>query len=192
VPSPSEGALPEAEIIKRFLEGGIGRQDTQLVGFNSSGADLPILVQRGVAHGISAAGFSSRPDKPWEGRDYFVRHGDWHIDLMNVLSPGGRMTPSLSQIALASGIPGKADVTGADVVDLWAGGEIHRIIEYNQADALTTYLLWLRVVHFAGLLTDEQYSQEQESLATVLAGRGASDTPSLLQYLNRWRTLQGA
>lgn len=191
VPSPAEATLPESAIIERFLERGLGHQDAQLVGFNSSNSDLAILVQRGVAHGLRAPGFSRRPERPWEGRDYFYRHGDWNIDLMRVLGSTGRDIPSLDQMALAARIPGKIEVSGDQVLDLWLAGDVRKIVEYNQYDALTTYLLWLRVVHFAGLLTDAAYESEQAELERLLETRAAQDDGRHLgAYLDCWRTLR--
>lgn len=60
----------EAEIISRFLNA-VGDNNPQLVGFNSAKADLKILVQRAAANTVPAAKFAKRPNKPWEGYDYF-------------------------------------------------------------------------------------------------------------------------
>ena len=45
----------------------VGRRKPQLVGFNSVGSDLPIIMQQAVIKGISAVGFCRRPEKPWYG-----------------------------------------------------------------------------------------------------------------------------
>jgi predicted PolB exonuclease-like 3'-5' exonuclease len=86
LPDVSEGPVDEKTVIERFLSG-IGKLGNrpQLVGYNSGTSDLPILLQRGMATGVRAPEFASRPDKPWEGVDYFVRYGDDHVDLMDVL-----------------------------------------------------------------------------------------------------------
>ncbi len=107
----------EAAVIGSFLEA-VGRNKPQLVGYNSLDADLKIFVQRGVVNGVSAAAFASRPDKPWEGVDYFARTSDWNIDLRNVLGGFGRTVPSLHEIATLSGIPGKMEVDGNQVAEL--------------------------------------------------------------------------
>ena len=70
LPTHNEGEIREADLVARFLEG-IGKHQPQLVGYNSTSADLRILMQRGVAAGVSVPGFAQRPDKPWEGVDYF-------------------------------------------------------------------------------------------------------------------------
>ena len=60
---------------------------------------------------------------------------------------------------------------GAAVVDLWLTDELHRIVQYNEYDALTTYLVWLRLAHFAGFFDDAGYREEQslvEQLVTTI------------------------
>lgn len=184
-------ALPEAELIQRFLEG-VGRTQPQLVGYNSGGADLRILLQRGVALGVQAADFARRPDKPWEGVDYFLPNGDWHVDLQEVLAGRSRGRPSLHELAVASGIPGKMDVAGSDVLDLWQAGRIDQIVAYNECDAITTYLLWLRVAHFGGFFNSKQYEAEQESVRELLSRESQRPGREHLQkYLEAWKQLAG-
>jgi len=179
-------ALPEAELIQRFLEG-VGRTQPQLVGYNSGGADLRILLQRGVALGVQAGDFARRPDKPWEGVDYFIPNGDWHVDLQEILAGRSRGRPSLHELAVASGIPGKLDVAGSDVQDLWQAGRIEHIVAYNECDAVTTYLLWLRVAHFAGFFDTDQYAAEQSLVRDLLTREGQRPGREHLQsYLTAW------
>lgn len=188
LPELSDTDAGEKEIIERFL-GGIGKLGSkpQLVGYNSGASDLPILLQRGVANGVRAREFSWRPDKPWEGLDYFVRYGDGHVDLIDVLGNRGRGSPSLNELATASGIPGKMGTDGGDVIELWISGETDRIVKYNQYDALTTYLLWLRTAHFAGFFSDTQYEEEQQRVRDLLAQKMEEPGHDHLQdYLERW------
>ncbi len=53
----------EVWMLSTFLEA-TGKKKPQLVGFNSQGADLKILVQRAVAKGVQAEGFARHPIKP--------------------------------------------------------------------------------------------------------------------------------
>ena len=190
IPAIDEGALDEPSVLDRFLTA-VGKSKPQLVGFNSNSADVPILVQRGVAHGLSQAEFAHRPEKPWEGRDYFARASDWSIDLKGVLGGWGKATPSLHEFAASCGLPGKLGVDGSGVVDLWLAGDIPAIVAYNECDALTTYLVWLRLVHFAGLVTSDAYAAEQEQLRELLRAKGAeAGRAHLLHYLGQWDASQ--
>jgi predicted PolB exonuclease-like 3'-5' exonuclease len=182
----------EAHVVGTFLEA-LGRCRPQLVGFNSIDSDMKILIQRGVIHGLRAAGFCTRPDKPWEGVDYFARGSDWNLDLKDILGGWGKAVPRLHEVAVQSGLPGKMDVDGNQVAQLWLAGETRKIVEYNQFDALTTYLLWLRVAHFAGHFTDTAYAEEEERVRDLLAKQSQeSESAHLETYLREWDRLRAA
>lgn len=180
----------EAAVVGRFLHG-LGERMPQLVGFNSIQSDLKILVQRGIILGVRAAGFCARPNKPWEGVDYFARASDWNIDLKEVLGGWGKTVPSLHEIAVQSGIPGKMDADGAQVAALWLRGELRRIVQYNELDALTTYLVWLRVAHFCGHFDEAGYAEEQQRVRALLEAESTRpDRAHLRLYLDEWTRLQ--
>lgn len=186
---PRSAEAAEAEILRRFLDG-VGRAKPQMVGYNSASSDFHILVQRGVVTGIQAAEFAARPDKPWEGVDYFGG-GEWHIDLIEILAGRGRARPSLHEMAAACGIPGKFTGAGDDVLDLWTQGRLDAIVAYNEFDALTTYLLWLRVAHFAGFFDADQYQTEQQRLRELLQREGArAGRGHLGDYLTQWHRVR--
>ena len=94
--------LRETSIIEKFLNG-IGKQKPQIVGYNSTASDVLILIQRAITNGLSCPGFAKRPDKPWEGFDYFdSRNSEAHIDMKNILSSWGKGTPSLNELTVLS------------------------------------------------------------------------------------------
>jgi len=180
----------ETSIVDTFL-GAIGKHRPQLVGYCSLDADLKILIQRGMMLGVRAAGFCTRPDKPWEGVDYFARASEWHVDMREILGGWGRSIPSLHELAVQSGIPGKMEVDGNQVAQLWLAGELERIVQYNEYDALTTYLVWLRLAHFAGHLTTEEYAHECGLVRELLLTESAQpERAHLKQYLEEWERLQ--
>jgi len=179
----------EKYIISTFLDT-LGRLKPQIVGYNSVSADLKILIQRGIANGIMAKHFSKRPDKPWEGVDYFSDRSDHNIDLMRILSGWGKSTPSLNEISVVSGIPGKLGIDGSEVAPMWLEGRINEIVAYNEYDALTTYLLWLRIAHFAGLFDDNQYVKEQELVEKLIVNESQKEERNhLLKFLDEWKRL---
>ena len=187
--NPQADACGEGVMLKQFLDA-VGRRCPQLVGYNSSGADLKILIQRAVINGIAAESFCRRPDKPWEGVDYFARDSEWNIDLMRILGGWGKSTPSLHEMATLSGIPGKLGLDGGDVSRLWLSGDRQRIVDYNECDAITTYLLWLRVAHFAGKFTVDDYEVEQDRVRDLLEHESGKPGKShLAEYLAEWDRL---
>ena len=180
----------ESHVVGTFLDK-VGQYRPQLVGFNSASADLKAMIQRAVVLGLSAPGFCKRPDKPWEGADYFdSRNSEASIDLKEVIGGWGKATPSLHEIATLSGIPGKMEVEGEQVAGLWLAGNLAKIVAYNECDALTTYLVWLRVAHFAGHFSDEQYEQEQRQVRDLLEQEASENSKGYLKkYLAEWQKL---
>lgn len=189
LPKEADAPMAEGELINKFLAY-VGKYKPQLVGFNSLTSDLPILLQRGIAAGISAGGFCQRPDKPWEGTDYFARATEAHIDLKNILSGWGIGTPSLHELAAVLGIPGKMGTDGSTVVDLWVDGDLRRIVEYNHFDALTTYLVWLRTALFAGFFSPVQYRTEENRVRNLITDNVAAGQHHLSRYLDKWNQFQ--
>jgi predicted PolB exonuclease-like 3'-5' exonuclease len=89
-------------------------------------------------------------------------------------------------------MPGKLSGDGQMVAPLWLKGELAKIVAYNEFDALTTYLLWLRLAHFGGFLAAEQYEQEQELLRQLLTTESREpDRSHLKDYLEEWDALRG-
>lgn len=181
----------ESNILGTFLQA-VGKHRPQLVGFNSHTADLKILVQRALVNGLSAPDFCHRPDKPWsEEADYFARANELNIDLLDILGAWGKAGLSLHEVATLSGIPGKMDTHGDEVPQMWLTGRWREIIEYNCFDALTTYLVWLRLAFFGGMLTREQYAEEQELLHhSMFEWMEKPEFQFLERYLEEWERLR--
>lgn len=188
----SDDEAREASLVATFLEA-VGKHRPQLVGFNSQDSDLKILIQRGVILGVQAKAFAHRPEKPWEGIDYFARGSDWNVDLKEILGGWGKSVPSLNEIAVQAGIPGKLGVDGNDVAEMWLRGRIAEIVAYNEFDALTTYLVWLRMAHFAGFFTAEAYAREQQHVQALIERESTTGgKPHLARYLKEWDRLRAA
>lgn len=182
--------VAEASVVGTFLDA-LGKNRPQLVGFNSLQSDLKILIQRGLILGLAAPAFCERPAKPWEGIDYFARGSDWNVDLKEIVGGWGLASPSLHEMAVQSGIPGKMGVDGNDVAPLWLEGRLDRIVRYNECDALTTYLVWLRLAHFAGFFDGREYLREQEFVADLLQSEIAKGgREHLEEYLESWNRLR--
>lgn len=185
---PMNGSVPaEGQIIYQFLHY-VGVREPQLVGFNSLESDLQVLIQRALVNEVRAELFCKRPDAPWRGRDYFdSKNSEWHLDLMQRFSRTTAMKPKLNDLARLCGFPGKLDVDGAQVVDLWLKGDVDQIIRYNQIDALNTYLLWLRVANFACKISEEDYAAEQDDFRDFLDREAEKELNShIRRFLEKW------
>lgn len=183
--SASEGAM-----LARFLDG-VSRQKPQLVGFNSSSSDMPVIFQRALVNGLSAPSFcraASRDNKEFMG--YMSKYSDAHVDLKGILSGWGKSVPSLHEIAQVCGIPGKMGTDGRDVVELWLSGDTRRVVEYNEFDALTTYLLWLKTARLAGFFTEEEYACEEERVRGMITAAAMQPRHAHLgAWLEAWERL---
>lgn len=136
--------LSEAEMLAG-LEASF-RQQPLLVGFNSSGFDLPVLRYRALALGVAMPALLGPG-----GRDYTHRFGTAHVDLCERLS-GFRATapPSLAEACSLLGIPAKGEMSGYDVEPAMAAGRGAEVAQYCETDVAATYLLWLRWMQAMG------------------------------------------
>lgn len=183
LPTASNLESTESAIIDNFFRSA-AKHLPQFVGFSSTNSDIHILVQRAMANEICAGAIANRPDKPWEGRDYFARNSDFHVDLQEMLGYWGNK-PSLNEMAATCNVPGKIDVDGDQVVELWNGDNVKKIVEYNEFDVLTTYLVWLRLAKFSGKVNEESYLNEVKIFRSFLENL-LEEKPHLQKFLEKW------
>jgi predicted PolB exonuclease-like 3'-5' exonuclease len=81
--SPEED---EASIVARFFDG-IERYKPQLVSWNGSTFDLPVLHYRAMIHGIAGCCYwdQGEIDRDFKFNNYLARYHTRHLDLMDVL-----------------------------------------------------------------------------------------------------------
>jgi 3'-5' exonuclease len=167
VGAPHIGERSEKALIGSFVDR-IADLSPQLVTFNGSSFDLPVLRYRAMVHGIVAPGLASRP--------YFNRYTEDAIDLCDVLSSfsfQGKAT--LHELCLVMGLPGKPDgMSGEDVEKYYRDGHIREIAEYCESDVVNTYRLWLRYELFRGRLTDAEFQASESGLVDFIKERGKS------------------
>lgn len=183
LPRPGADPTDEAALLCTLLDA-IGTHRPQLVGFNSRSADLHLLVQRGVARGLHAPGLCRQEARPYVGVNYFYRYGDFHVDLMEILGGRGSSAVSLREMALLIGLPAKPIANGSGVTDLWLGGHYDKVVAYNECDAVTTYLLWLRTAHFAGCFSASEYARERRLVEEMLHREVDGGKMHLREYLS--------
>jgi predicted PolB exonuclease-like 3'-5' exonuclease len=183
--SLGEGGDDEAALIERFFDG-IERYVPQLVSWNGSGFDLPVLHYRGMIHGLSAPRYweTGDTDRAFRFNNYQNRFHDRHTDLMDVLAGySGRAVAPLDQLATLCGFPGKLGMSGADVRHEIAAGRFDAVRDYCEHDVLNTYLLWLRFRRLRGELDDSGYETECGRVRDALR---EAEKPHLDQFLNAW------
>jgi predicted PolB exonuclease-like 3'-5' exonuclease len=178
----------EAELITRFFEG-IDKYTPDLVSWNGSGFDMPVLHYRALKAGVSAPRYweTGDEDSSFRYNNYLSRYHWRHLDLMDVLSSfQGRARASLSDMATLLGLPGKLGFSGAQVWDAVLEGKLAAVRDYCETDVLNTYLILLRFELFRGRLDQGGYAEELERLRVLLR---ASTAAHHAQFLQAWEAL---
>jgi 3'-5' exonuclease len=181
----------ERELVQRFFDG-LDRYVPELVSWNGSGFDLPVLHYRALRHGVSAARFweTGDGDREFRYNNYLSRFHWRHIDLMDVLSGyGASGRASLDLVAQLLGLPGKLGMSGANVWSAYQRGELAAIRDYCETDVLNTYLIYLRFQLIRGVLDPQGYQAELAQVETKLE---QSDRPHLRLFLDAWRSTRHA
>ena len=177
---------PEQEIIQRFFDG-IEKYTPNIVSWNGSGFDLPVLHYRAMIHGIQAPRYwdMGDDDRDFKWNNYISRYHMRHLDLMDVLALySGRANAPLDQMAQLCGFPGKLGMDGSKVWDAYKNGEIGAIRDYCETDVANTYLVFLRFQLMRGLLNKQRYDEEVQLVRDTLQGYGL---PHWQEFLAAWK-----
>jgi predicted PolB exonuclease-like 3'-5' exonuclease len=183
--SLGEPGTPEAELVQRFYDG-IEKYSPDLVSWNGSGFDLPVLTYRALLHGVQAARFweTGEEDPAFRYNNYLSRYHWRHTDLMDVLSSfQGRGRASLASMATLLGLPGKLGFDGSQVWEAFQAGNLVGIRRYCETDVLNTWLIWLRFAQLRAALSREQHAEELTRVKNYLR---ASPEPHFAQFLRAW------
>ena len=178
---------PERELIERFFDG-VERFSPELVSWNGTGFDLPVLNYRALAAGLQAHRYweTGESEPAFRYNNYLSRYHWRHIDLMDVLSGfQGRGRVSLEHIAQLLGLPGKLGFSGAQVWDAYQAGDLAGIRRYCETDVLNTYLVYLRFELLRGRLTAAAHEAELERVRALLR---AGEEPHFGQFLRAWES----
>jgi predicted PolB exonuclease-like 3'-5' exonuclease len=188
--SLSEPDHGEGEIIQRFFDG-IEKFTPQIVSWNGSGFDLPVLHYRGMLHGVSAPRYWDLGDgdyadsRDFKWNNYISRYHTRHLDLMDMLALyNPRANAPLDDLAKLFGFPGKLGMDGGKVWEAWQGGKSAEIRDYCETDVINTYLVYNRFRRLRGELTAEEEGAECDFVKAQLARIGA---PHWTEFLAAWR-----
>jgi predicted PolB exonuclease-like 3'-5' exonuclease len=174
----SLGSIQDAErdIVQRFFDG-IEKYTPQLVSWNGSSFDLPVLHYRALFHGIAGCCYwdTGDNDREFKFNNYLSRFHTRHLDLMDVLAGyQNRAWAPLDEIAQLCGLPGKLGMDGSQVWPAFQQGKIEAIRNYCETDVANTYVLYQRFQMIRGTLTADAYAKEVEVLRSWLASQDAS------------------
>jgi len=170
------GSDKEEDIIRHFFDY-IEEKNPKLVSFNGRGFDMPMLLIRALRYNISIPAYFDQNNpqygkSKWENyRQRYAEH--FHTDLLDSLGSFGAVRNlKLDTLCTMAGIPGKYDVSGDQVLELYYQGEIEKIREYCQSDVLNTYWLYLKYELLKGNLILEDYLHYLETMRERLPKLG--------------------
>ena len=151
----------EKELVENFLNF-INSKNPKLVSFNGRIFDMPMLLVRAMKYSLSVPAYFETDNKmlnksKWD--NYRYRYSDrFHVDLMDHIGEFGAVRGlKLDLLCSMMGIPGKFDVHGDEVLELFYHDKQDEINEYCQSDVLNTYWLYLRYELLKGNMLKEDY-----------------------------------
>jgi len=173
--APSVETRSEKELIASFVDK-IAELKPQLVTFNGSSFDLPVLRYRAMVNGVSAPGLASRL--------YFNRYTEDHVDLCDVLSSfSSQGKATLHEMSRVMGLHGKpSGIHGGEVEKYYREGKIREIADYCESDVVNTYRVWLRYELFRGRLTEDAFRASEANLVEYVRSH-ANSKPHLADLM---------
>ena len=176
----------ERDIVQRFFDG-IEKYTPQLVSWNGSTFDLPVLHYRAMIHGIPGCCYwdSGDNNRDFKFNNYLSRFHTRHTDLMDVLAGfQNRAWAPLDELARLCGFPGKLGMEGSQVWAAWTRGEIGAIRDYCETDVANTFLLYQRFQMVRGAMSAEEYQRELQAFRAFLDAQGA---PHWREFSAAWK-----
>ena len=166
----------EGILIQRFFDG-IEKYTPQLVSWNGSGFDLPVLHYRGMINSVYASRYwdMGEDDRDFKWNNYISRYHARHLDLMDLLAAyQPRASAPLDEISQLLGYPGKIGMSGGKVWDAYQAGKIEEIRAYCETDVVNTYLVYLRFQLMRGAFDEKRYLDECEMVRSTLQQSSSS------------------
>lgn len=192
--SLSADRFSEEEILTKFFRAFSDVSSLpQLVSWNGSGFDIPVLIYRAMQYDLSAPWLFEEGDRITAMRydNYVNRFHSRHLDLMDRFSQyGASRREAMDVVASLYGLPGKTHVDGSMVGDLVAQQDWHTLSIYCESDVLNTWLIYLRWLRLTGILAPSDFAQWQQRTQEYLTQKTAADgTPRHQAFLEDWNLL---
>jgi 3'-5' exonuclease len=173
-------------ITENFWRGWEAYRRPTLVSFNGRGFDLPLMELAAFRYGVSVPGWFAATGKSFD-QPRSRYNTTAHIDLCELLTNFGstRFTGGLNLAANLLGKPGKMDVQGDMVQDMYDAGRLAQINDYCRCDVLDTYFVFLRTRVLQGFITLEVEHQLIADTKTWLESK-TDAVPAYKLYLEHW------
>lgn len=173
-------------ITKDFWKGWELYNQPTWVTFNGRTFDIPLMEHAAFRYGISNPRWFNIGDRSYEQNRNRYNHAS-QLDVQEILTNYGTtwFRGGLNLAASLLGKPGKMDVHGDMVYDLYTQGKIAEINEYCRCDVLDTYFVFLRTMVLMGKLDIKQESELVSQTKQYLEDRRDAH-PAYEQYLQQW------
>ncbi|MGP1485131.1 MAG: 3'-5' exonuclease [Campylobacter sp.] len=164
----------EREILTKFIDF-INKHNPRLVSFNGRGFDLPMILVRAMRYNISFPSFYEVENKElgkgkWDGNYRDRYSGKFSFDLLDHISEFGSVRGlKLDTLCASLNLPGKYDVHGDQVLELYYADKIDKINEYCESDTLNTYWLFLKYELLRGNLILDDYANSLQIMSEFLS-----------------------
>ncbi|EAI4415090.1 3'-5' exonuclease [Campylobacter fetus] len=180
----------EEEKITKFINF-INEHNPRLVSFNGRGFDLPMLMVRAMRYNLQAEPYFSTSDKE-NGKDKWTNYrsrydGIFHLDLLDHISDFRAVSGlKLDTLCASLNLPGKYDVHGDQVIDMFYEEKLDKINEYCESDTLNTYWLFLKYELLRGKLTKDDYANYLSQMSDYLKEKKTdmSYTPVFSKFID--------
>jgi predicted PolB exonuclease-like 3'-5' exonuclease len=173
-------------LTEKFWRGWEAYKRPTLVSFNGRSFDIPLLELAAFRFGVSVPGWMETKGPNYQQPRYRY-NPDSHLDLCDMLTNFGatRFSGGLNLAATALGKPGKMDVQGHMVQDLFDEGKLAEINDYCRCDVLDTYFVFLRMMVVLGHLSLQREQEIVVETKQWLLDR-VEPFPAYRAYLDRW------
>jgi predicted PolB exonuclease-like 3'-5' exonuclease len=136
-----------------------------LVSFNGRRFDLPVLEMQALRYGISLPAHFAEPGSSRS------RYSDLrHLDLFDFLTNYGafQIRGGMDLLLKLIGMPGKTEVDGSQVQEMYETGRLDEIHRYCRNDVIQTYFLFIRVQLMRGRIDEQNYRKAHDASAHFL------------------------
>lgn len=162
----------------------------QLISWNGSGFDIPVLIYRAMQYDLSAPWLFEEGERIKNMRfdNYVNRFHTRHLDLMDRFSQyGASRREAMDVVASLYGLPGKTDVDGSMVGALVSSGDWQTLSIYCESDVMNTWLIYLRWLRLTGKLSSSDFDAWQQQSYDHLAKYTQADgSPRHQDFIADW------
>ncbi|GAA0803045.1 3'-5' exonuclease [Psychrobacter piscatorii] len=162
----------------------------QLISWNGSGFDIPVLIYRAMQYDLSAPWLFEEGERIKNMRfdNYVNRFHTRHLDLMDRFSQyGASRREAMDIVASLYGLPGKTDVDGSMVGALVSSGDWQTLSIYCESDVMNTWLIYLRWLRLTGKLSSPDFDAWQQQSYDYLAKYTQADgSPRHQEFIADW------